>query len=397
MDGGDHAQGPDTAERKRIDTRKHLKRTASVVAFLLVFNHLVLPQLGGARRAAHLLSRVNPLLLVLALALELLAFAAYSRFTRATLPADAPVSRLTLFRIQLSTKAVTNLLPGGSAAGGALGYRLLTEAGVARPAAGFTLATVGLGSAVVLNLLLWLALLISIPVNGFNPAYGSAALVGLLLLGAFGGLVVLLMRGRNQAERVIRAIARPLPFVEEDAAARVLNQIAARLRELASDPPLVRRTIGWSLCFWLLDASSLWVFIRAFGSTVGAVELIVAFGLAYVLAAIPITPGGLGVVEAVLISTLLGFGLDRGTATISVVTYRLAAFWLPIPLGALAYGSLKVGPGSLARRRDRHPIRRLTEDAVEVADVRKWDVDPVPGEATAVRRAGPAEGGPPGL
>ncbi len=365
------------------------------MAFLLVFNHLVLPQLGGARRAAHLLSQVNPLLLVLALGLELAAFAAYTRFTRATLPGDAPVSRLTLFRIQLSTKAVTNLVPGGSAAGGALGYRLLTEAGVARPAAGFTLATVGLGSAVVLNLLLWVALLVSIPVNGFNPAYGSAALVGLLLLGAFGGLVVLLMRGRDQAERVIRAIARPLPLVEEDAAARVLNQIAARLRELASDPPLVRRTVFWSLTFWLLDAASLWVFIRAFGSTMGVVELIVAFGLANVLAAIPITPGGLGVVEAVLISTLLGFGLDRGTATISVVTYRLAQFWLPIPLGALAYGSLKVGPVSLARRRRLHPIRQLTEDAAEVAEVRKWDVDPVP-EATVIRRAGPAEGGPPG-
>ena len=41
--------------------------------------------------------------------------------------------RLTLFRIQLSTKAVTNLVPGGSAAGGTLGYRLLTEAGVTPP------------------------------------------------------------------------------------------------------------------------------------------------------------------------------------------------------------------------------------------------------------------------
>ena len=78
------------------------------------------------------------------------------------------------------------------------------------------------------------------------------------------------------------------------------------------------------------------------------IDLLVAFGLANVLAAIPITPGGLGVVEAVLTSTLVGFGLDRGTAAISVITYRLAAFWLPIPLGALAYGSLKFGPGNLS-------------------------------------------------
>ncbi len=343
--------------------------------FLLVFNHLVLPQVGGARRAASLLSQVNPALLLLALALELAAFAAYAQLTRVALPRGV-VGRLTLFRIQLATKAVTNLVPGGSAAGGTLGYRLLTSAGVEPGHAGFALATVGLGSAVVLNLLLWIALLVSIPLNGFNPAYGTAAIVGLLLLGTFAGLVVLLMKGSEQAERVIRATARRLPLVEEDAAARVVRQIATRLKELAADPMLIRRSVFWALVNWLLDAASLWVFIRAFGSTVNPVDLVVAFGLANVLAAIPLTPGGLGVVEAVLTSSLVGFGLDRGTAAIAVVAYRLAAFWLPIPFGALAYGSLKVGPGSLTRRRERHPIRRLTQDAQEDADVPRWEVDP---------------------
>ncbi len=367
-------EGGDSGRRRRRHARKNLQRTAYVVVFLLVFNHLVLPQLGGARRAASLLSQVNPALLLLALALELGAFAAYAQLTRVALPRGV-VGRLTLFRIQLATKAVTNLVPGGSAAGGTLGFRLLTSAGVESGHAGFALATVGLGSAVVLNLLLWLALLVSIPLNGFNPAYGTAAIIGLFLLGTFAGLVVLLMKGSDQAERVIRAIARHLPLVKEDTAARILRQIATRLRELAADPVLIRRSVFWALVNWLLDAASLWVFVRAFGSTINPVDLVVAFGLANVLAAIPITPGGLGVVEAVLTSSLVGFGLDRGTAAIAVVTYRLAAFWLPIPLGALAYGSLKVGPVSLNRRRERHPIRRLTEDAQQEADVRKWEVD----------------------
>ncbi|MEJ7584691.1 MAG: lysylphosphatidylglycerol synthase transmembrane domain-containing protein [Acidimicrobiales bacterium] len=360
---------------RRIDARKALKRSAGILIFLLVFNNLVLPQLGGARRAIDLLSQVNPLPLVLALGLELSAFVAYTKLTRSTLPRDAPIRSLTLLRIQLATKSVTNLVPGGSAAGGALGFRLLTTAGVAPSAAGFTLATVGLGSAVVLNLMLWLALLVSIPVNGFDPKYGAAALVGFLLLGGFAGLVVLLRHGSQGAERVIRAIARPLPLVNEDAAARVVRQIAGRVGELLDDPALLRRSVGWAVAFWLLDASSLWVFIRAFGSTVGPLELIVAFGLAQVLGAIPITPGGLGVIELALTSALVGFGLNRGTAAIAVTTYRLAAFWLPIPLGAIAYGSLKVGPGSLRRIRQRHPIRTLTEDTADVAGVRKWDVD----------------------
>jgi uncharacterized protein (TIRG00374 family) len=366
--------GPTTGQTRAL-ARKSLKRSAAVVIFLLVFNHLVVPQLGGARRAIHLLGNVNPFLLALALGLEIGAFVAYTQLTRATLPKDAPVSRQTLFRIQLSTKAVTNLVPGGSAAGGTLGFRQMTAAGIDPAHAGFSLATVGLGSAVVLNLILWFALLFSIPIRGFNPAYVTAAIVGVILLGAFAGLILQLMRGRDRAERVIRAVARKMPFVKEDAAARVVRQIAGQLQELAGNGPLVWRSLGWAVLNWLLDAASLGVFIMAFGGYVNPIDLMVAFGLANVLAAIPLTPGGLGVVEAELTSPLVGFGLDRGTAAISVVTYRLAAFWLPIPLGALAYGSLKFGPGKLTRERERHLLRQLKEDTADVAHVRKWDME----------------------
>jgi putative heme transporter len=105
-------------------------------------------------------------------------------------------------------------------------------------------------------------------------------------------------------------------------------------------------------------------------------NLIVAFGLANVLAAIPITPGGLGVVEAVLTPTLIGFGLTKGTATVGVLAYRFAQFWLPIPLGGLAYASLKLG--SLGRHRRLDAIRDLAAETASTADKRVWD--PATGE-----------------
>jgi hypothetical protein len=366
--------------RRRLRKRDHLKRTAYVLVFLLIFNHLVVPQLGGARRAIHLLSDVNPLLLLLALGLEVSALGAYSMLTRATLPKEPCLPVPVVFRIQLATRAVTNLVPGGSAAGGTLGYKLLTDAGVPASAAGFTLATVGLGSAVVLNLFLWVALLISIPLNGFNPAYLTAAIVGLILMGAMAALVLLLLKGADRAEVVMRSITSHIPFVDEDTAARFIRQLVGRLVALLDEPVLIRRSLVWATANWALDAASLWVFLRAFGATVSPVNLLVAFGLANVLAAVPITPGGLGVVEPVLISSLVGFGLDRGTAAVAVITYRVAAFWLPIPLGALAYASLMVGPSSLGRHR-RDALRRLRADAAR-ADRRVWD-DPVSTDSTS--------------
>jgi hypothetical protein len=357
--------------KRRMRKRDHLKRSAYVLVFLLIFNHLVVPQLGGARRAVHLLSDVNPLLLLLALGLAMGSLGAYAMMTRATLPREPCLPVPVLFRIQLATRAVTNLVPGGSAAGGTLGFKLLTDAGVAPSAAGFTLATIGLGSAVVLNLVLWMALLISIPLNGFNPVYLTAAVVGLVLLGAMGAFMLLLLKGADRAEAVMRSAARRIPFVNEDTAARFIRQLVGRLEALLEEPALIRRGLLWATANWALDAASLWVFLRAFGETVSPVNLLVAFGLANVLAAVPITPGGLGVVEPVLISSLVGFGVDRGTAAVAVITYRVAAFWLPIPLGALAYASLMVGPSSLGRRR-RDALRRLRADAA-MADRRVWD------------------------
>ena len=210
-------------------------------------------------------------------------------------------------------------------------------------------ATAGLGSAVVLNIIFWTGLLVSIPLRGVNPFYGTAAAVGLVLVFLFLFLVIGLLKGQARAERILRALARRFRF-DEDRAAAVVRQIATRLREVAADPKLLSAVVGWATANWLLDAASLWVFLRAFGGTLPLDGLLVAFGLANILSSIPITPGGLGIVEGIYIPTLVGFGLSRSTATLGVISYRLAQYWIPIPLGGLAYLSLRIGPWSIERR-----------------------------------------------
>jgi uncharacterized protein (TIRG00374 family) len=66
----------------------------------------------------------------------------------------------------------------------------------------------------------------------------------------------------------------------------------------------------------------------------------VAYGLANVAAALPITPGGLGVVEGVLVPTLVAFGTPAAVAVLAVVAYRLVSFWVPIPVGFASYARL---------------------------------------------------------
>jgi hypothetical protein len=91
----------------------------------------------------------------------------------------------------------------------------------------------------------------------------------------------------------------------------------------------------------------------------------------------------------VLVSLLTFFGAPVGAATLGVLLYRLVNFWLPIPLGALAYLSLQVKEarveieegrearaktdGQELRRRSEEELRRLAEEAVTRAeDRRAW-------------------------
>jgi hypothetical protein len=58
--------------------------------------------------------------------------------------------------------------------------------------------------------------------------------------------------------------------------------------------------------------------------------------------AIPLTPGGLGVVEVTLVAITVGFRPARPTAVLAVLGYRLVNYWLPLLPGAVAYLRLRL-------------------------------------------------------
>ena len=78
-------------------------------------------------------------------------------------------------------------------------------------------------------------------------------------------------------------------------------------------------------------------------------SVLVGFCLANITAAIPITPGGLGLFEAALGASLGLFGAPVAEGALAISAYRLAAYWLPIPCGGLSYLLLRVGPFRLEK------------------------------------------------
>jgi uncharacterized protein (TIRG00374 family) len=330
---------------------KPLRRGIVLFVIALVIEYLVVPELVGASKDLSLLGRVNVGWLVAGLVTECLSLFCYGLLTQAVLspagPDDPPRPGLSrLFRIDLAAAAIAHVIPAGTLGSAGIGYRLFTAEGIKGNDAAVMMATKGLGSTVVLNVLLWLSLVVSIPLAGFHPIYVTVAIIGAVLLFAIAALTFGITHEIGRAARILHAIGDRIPGLTGERLEQGLREAGASLTALARD----RRTMFWSLTWaslnWLLDAASLWCFVAAFGRFVNPVELFAAYGIANIAGVLPITPAGLGVVDSVAPLLLVSFGVTRSVATLGVLGWRLVNFWLPIPAGAAAYVSLKVPRGA---------------------------------------------------
>jgi len=332
---------------------KPARRTAIVLVLLLVVEYLVVPELVGASKNLYLLGRVNAGWVAAGVILEGVSLFCYAILTKVLLPPGPKPGLSRLFRIDLSAAAVAHVIPAGTLGTAALGFRLFTNEGISGNDAGVMMAAKGIGSTVVLNVLLWLSLVISIFLAGFKPIYGTVAIIGTIVLLGVGALVVGITRGAGLASRILRAVGSKIPGLSGESVEHAILEASRTFSLMARDKRVLFWSLTWASLNWLLDAASLWCFVAAFGHTVNPVELFAAYGIANVAGALPISPGGLGVVDSIAPLLLIGFGVTRSVATLGVIGWRLVNFWLPIPTGAAAYVSLRVRPAH-GRLKDDH-------------------------------------------
>lgn len=241
---------------------------------------------------------------------------------------------------QLAGNAVGRILPGGGATATAFSASMLHKAGIGTGEAWAALtasSVLQVGTALALPALALPAILAGAPV--------AHDLAGAAYLGA-AVLLVLVAAG-------FAAFASDTPLVLAGRAAQRLLNATVRRRDPVADVPqrlltvrdFVRQTIGrrWQAALLAaagntsLDYLALLAALRAVGADPRPSLVVLAYAAARLLALIPLTPGGLGFVEAGLVGTLALAGVSGGDAVTATLLYRIVAFWLPLPAGALAY------------------------------------------------------------
>jgi uncharacterized protein (TIRG00374 family) len=241
---------------------------------------------------------------------------------------------------QLTGNAFSRVVPGGAAAGVAMQMRMLTRSGIDTTTAASSLTAVSLlttGIVFALPVLSLPAMLAGTPVRG--PLL-TAVLLGFVVFVLLAALGIWLF----QSDRPLIAIGTMVQSIRN----RVLRHhepIEDLPDRLVLERVLVRRTLGQRRSEALLaalgrsmfDYLSLLAALAAVGADPNPSLVLLAFVTALVLGMIPITPGGLGFVEAGLTATLTLAGISATDAVIAAAAYRLAAFWLPLPAGLAAY------------------------------------------------------------
>ena len=235
--------------------------------------------------------------------------------------------------------AVSSIVPGGAAAGGPLQYSYMVRGGEqpARTASGLVAA-----SLLTTTTLFGLAAL-CVPLT-FRVGNVDARLERAAWLGT-GAFVLLLLIGfaAFTTDGLLRTVARGTEWVLNRVRRRRPRTVGLAER-LLDERDRLRDALGsrwpWAVVAvvsrWAFDYFALVAAVAASGARVESVPFLLAFVAASVLKMIPITPGGLGFVEAGLAVTLVWAGLSAANATVATLAYRLVSFWLPLIAGGAA-------------------------------------------------------------
>lgn len=321
-------------------SRKRLIGALKVAAVLLILIVALLSlrgKLPSVTAVTDAIAGADTGWLAVAAAAEFVSLGMFARQQRRLLTAfGVRMPRHRALALAYSRSAMAISLPAGSAISAAYAFRQFRTGGASRRTAGTVMVLSGLLSIAALFLLYATGALAAAAVHlgtawHEEPGTTRVSVVITVVLAAFIGLFAW-QSGRHIHPRAPR------------------GPRLGRLLQPVADALSSSRAIGgrhWSLALaaaltnWLTDLLCLYAAARAFDLPVSVVELGAVYLTVQVVRQIPLTPGGIGVIEVSLLAGLVSAGAGEAGAAATVLVYRLLSCWLIIPVGLLCWLGLR--------------------------------------------------------
>jgi len=316
---------------------KSVVKRAVVIVVAGVALYVVAPELIGVLNSWPNIAKLNLLWFAPALLAEGIHFGCTFSLQRVALRTKAwfPV-----ICAQLAGNAISLIVPGGQAPGAALQFRMLGESGMDASVAvgGLTaFSFLGIGGLLALPVFLLPVVLLGAPVSGELANAAIFGAIGFVLFVAFA-VVVMATDGPLQVAGNVAQTVR-------NRVLRNRQPVTGLADRLIEQRDLIRTVLGkqwWQATLLsagrlLFDYLCLLFCCRAVGAHPRPSLILLTYAVAGVIGLVPITPGGLGIVEASLVGLLALSGLTGAQAVLATLAYRLASYWLPLLSGPFAY------------------------------------------------------------
>jgi len=319
-------------------TFKTAARRALVVAVAGATIYLVLPRLAAVLGSWPQLSTLSPIWFSVAVAAELASFTCNFALQRLALRTRGWFAVVTA---GLAGNAITDSLPGGDAAGAAVQFSMLTTAGFDTDTAvgGLTaFSLLGIGGLLALPVLILPAILAGAPASPGLLHTAALGVAGFALFTIFGAILL-------YTDRPLATVGRAAQGLRNWVTRGRRPPIAGLDKRLLTERDTIRTVLGenWWQAVLLtagrlgFDYGCLLAALRATGTSPRPSLVLLAYSAAGVIALFPLTPGGLGIVEASLSGLLILAGVHPGDAFLATLAYRIASYWLPLLAGPPAY------------------------------------------------------------
>jgi len=293
---------------------------------------------------------VRPVWFVLLFVLQSCSFAALWWLVRITLP---DVSWFVAATSQLAGTAASRVLPGGGATGGVVQATMLVRSGQPAPAVARSMGSIGLLTTGVL-----LALpVLTIPAVIIRPPPARQLQLGLVVSLVVGIAIVLLGLAILHWDRFVHAVGRTAGrLVHVVRRAVTVDAVAAAFLRQRDEVAAAfsgrwTRSLVLAAANRMFDYAALVAALYAVDAHARPSMVLLAYVISIAFTLVPITPGGLGFVEAGLTTILVLAGVGTDQAILATLVYRLFSFWLPIPVGALAWAGFKLRGPPLSKAR----------------------------------------------
>ncbi|MFM9022173.1 MAG: YbhN family protein [Solirubrobacterales bacterium] len=328
-------------------------RTTLRIAWLVVIGVIVytlLPTLTKMPEQARQALNIKWYALGIGVALEVLSQAAGMVAFRRVLEEMnvRPVPRgFALARLWMGQITLATILPAGSVTASAMVADILRRGGANTASAATATALAKAISVVALMVFFVAGLAMSIDrLSDTQSPYLTTTIIAVpvlaVALAVIGAGVVRPPLAGSMTTAVLRPVARFRKSLDPQAAGARAEQLAELARTLLGSRKGAL-TCAISLVNWVLDWAVLVTMLWGLGYLDALGPVIVAYTVARISAMLPITPGGIGIVEVIMTAVLAAFGTPGQIAAIAVIAYRLIAFWLVNIIGAFAAATIRRG------------------------------------------------------